>query len=155
MKDKELRKLTRKQLLELLLAQTERADMLEEKLKSTEAMLRDRQLTELQAGNIADAALRLNGIFDAAQAAADQYLENIVSKSSTVEEKTEAMLAEAKKKADDMIAEAEIKCYEREQRSETRLKDINEKITRLRSICSEFNSLFTDDQIEKNTKNEK
>ena len=155
MKDKELRKLTRKQLLELLLAQTERADMLEEKLKSTEAMLRDRQLTEMQAGNIADAALRLNGIFDAAQAAADQYLENIVSKSSDVDLQADAILTEAKKKADNMIAEAEIKCYEREQRSEERLKGIEEKITRLRAICSEFNTLFIDDQVERNRKNEK
>ena len=99
MKEKELRKLTRKQLLELLLVQTERAEKLEEELKEKEALLKNRQLTELEAGNIADASLRLNGVFEAAQAAAEQYLENIMSKSSNVEEKAEAIITEAKKKA--------------------------------------------------------
>ena len=144
MKEKELRKLTRKQLLELLLVQTERAEKLEEELKEKEALLKNRQLTELEAGNIADASLRLNGVFEAAQAAAEQYLENIMSKSSNVEEKAEAIITEAKKKAENMIAEAEIKCYEREQRSEIRLKEINDKITRLRAVCSEFNNMFID-----------
>lgn len=143
MKDKDLRKLSRKQLLELLLMQTERADELEKKLKSTEEQLRDRQLTEMQAGNIAEAAIRLNNVFESAQAAADQYLENIISQSSDIEGKTATMEAEARKKAEDMIAEAEIKCYEREKRSEARLKEIEDKITRLRALCSEFNSMFT------------
>ncbi len=143
MKDKDLRKLTRKQLLELLLLQTERADELEKKLKNTEEQLHDRQLTEMQAGNIAEAAMRLNNVFETAQAAADQYLENIISQSSDIKEKTATMEAEARKKAEDMIAEAEIKCYEREKRSEARLKDIEDKITRLRALCSEFNSMFT------------
>ena len=143
LKDKDLRKLTRKQLLELLLLQTERADELEKKLKTTEEQLHNRQMTELQAGNIAEAAIRLNSVFETAQAAADQYLENIINQSSGIEEKTAAMEAEAKKKAEEMIAEAEIKCYEREKRSEARLKEIEEKITRLRALCSEFNSMFT------------
>ena len=45
----------------------------------TEEQLRDRQLTEMQAGNIAEAAIRLNNVFESAQAAADQYLENIIT----------------------------------------------------------------------------
>ncbi|MBR6651506.1 MAG: hypothetical protein IKL36_08890 [Clostridia bacterium] len=143
MKENELRKLTRKQLLELLLTQTERADELEKKLKKAEEMLQNRQLTEMQAGNIAEASIRLNNVFEAAQAAADQYLENVITQSANIEEKAAAIEAEAKKKAKDMLAEAEIKCYEREQRSEARLKEIEEKITKLRALCSEFNSMFT------------
>ncbi len=156
MKEKELRKLNRKQLLELLLVQTERTDELEKKLKATEDMLRDRQMTELQAGNIAEAALKLNNVFKSAQSAADQYLENIISQSSAIDEKVSAMESEAKKKAEDMIADAEIKCYEREKRSEARLKEIEEKITKLRAICGEFNSMFTNVKLTENeTKNEK
>ncbi|MBR4072265.1 MAG: hypothetical protein IKK26_06905 [Clostridia bacterium] len=143
MKENELRKLTRKQLLELLLTQTERADELEKKLKKAEEMLQNRQLTEMQAGNIAEASIRLNNVFEAAQAAADQYLENVITQSANIEEKAAAIEAEAKKKAKDMLAEAEIKCYEREKRSEARLKEIEEKITKLRALCSEFNSMFT------------
>ena len=76
-KQQDLRRLSRKQLLELLLRQTRRVDELELKLAEAERRLEQRRITELEAGSIAEAALRLNGVFEAAQAAADQYLENI------------------------------------------------------------------------------
>ena len=77
MSNKELKNLNRKQLLELLLEQTERAERLEEKLKELQRKLDDRMLTESNAGSIAEASLKLNGIFESAQNAAEQYLENI------------------------------------------------------------------------------
>lgn len=72
-----MKKLNRKQLLELLLRQTERAEQLESELEQTKKQLEDRRITEMEAGSIADAALKLNGIFEAAQRAADQYLDNV------------------------------------------------------------------------------
>lgn len=109
MTDKEMHKLSRRELLQLLLAQVteteelkqllaEREDQLLElqenyerlrkrldqkdaKIQDLKDTLREERTTrkiELQeAGSIAEAALRLNGIFDIAQKAADQYLENI------------------------------------------------------------------------------
>lgn len=77
MTEKDLSKLNRKQLLELLLEQTRRVDMLEKQLRAIEVRLNDRIILESEAGSIAEAALKLNGVFEAAQAAADQYLENI------------------------------------------------------------------------------
>ena len=77
MNEKELKRLNRKQLLELLLLQIERADKLEEQLKQAEAKLESRELSQQQAGSIAEAALKLSGVFEAAQAAADLYLENV------------------------------------------------------------------------------
>lgn len=85
MTEKELKKLNRKQLLELLLMQTDRADKLEEKLARLEQRLRDRAIVESEAGSIAEAALRLNGVFEAADAAAAQYLENIKRLSQRLE----------------------------------------------------------------------
>ena len=74
MTEKELKKLNRYQLLELLIAQTERADKLEAQIQAIrkEAQERDMQIAVL--GSIADASLQLNGVFQAAQAAADMYL---------------------------------------------------------------------------------
>ena len=77
MTDKELKKLNRKQLLELLLRQTERVDKLEQELAETKQRLEDKRITEMEAGSIAEAALRLNGIFEAAEAAAAQYVDNV------------------------------------------------------------------------------
>ena len=79
MTEKELKKLNRKQLLELLLRQTERADQLESELEEAKKQLEDKRITEMEAGSIAQAALQLNGIFEAAQRAADQYLYNVKS----------------------------------------------------------------------------
>jgi len=75
MTEKELKKLNRYQLLELLIAQTERADRLEAQIKAirNEDNQKDMQIAVL--GSIADASLELNGVFQAAQAAADMYLE--------------------------------------------------------------------------------
>ncbi len=101
--------MTRRDLLQLLLAQSEEAEQTRQELKETSAQLtlvsanyerlrkrldmKDEQIRELRetlqtertrreielndAGNIAEAALRLNGIFQAAQEAADQYLYNV------------------------------------------------------------------------------
>lgn len=78
MTEKELSELSRKQLLELLLKQTERADQLELQLKEAEEKLACRLIIEKEAGSIAEAALQLNGVFEAAEAAAAQYLENVL-----------------------------------------------------------------------------
>lgn len=77
MTTKELQKLNRKQLLELMLEQSRRIDQLERQLTATQEELQNRRIVAREAGSIAEAALRLNNVFEAAQMAADQYLENI------------------------------------------------------------------------------
>lgn len=77
MTEKELRKLNRKQLLELLLKQTKRADDLEQQLEEYKEKLNDKNLAISECGSLAEACLKLNGIFEAAQNAADQYMQNI------------------------------------------------------------------------------
>lgn len=77
MNENELRKLKRVDLLELLISQGRENEELRHKLAEAEQKLADRQIKTDEAGSIAEAALKLNGVFEAAQAAADQYLENI------------------------------------------------------------------------------
>jgi len=77
MTEKDLKKLNRKQLLELLLKQTEHSEMLQQRLDEAERKLADRTLMESEAGSIAEASLKLNGVFEAAEAAANQYVQNI------------------------------------------------------------------------------
>ena len=78
MTDKELKRLSRAELLELLLAQTKETERLARELEKAEQMLADRQLQVKEAGDIAHAALAVNGVMEAAQAAAQQYLDNII-----------------------------------------------------------------------------
>ncbi len=78
MADIQLKKLKRDQLLELLLEQTKRADALEQQLKEKDEQLKSKEILLEESGNIAEAALRLNNIFENAQRTADQYIESIM-----------------------------------------------------------------------------
>jgi len=75
--EKELHKLKRGELLEMMLAQSREIDALRARVRDLEEKLADREIRIRESGSIAEAALKLNGIFEAAQAAADQYLENV------------------------------------------------------------------------------
>lgn len=79
MTDKELKKLSRAELLELLLEQTRRVEFLEDELTKKNMELENKRLAVEEAGNIAEAALKINGVFEAAQRAAEQYLFNVVA----------------------------------------------------------------------------
>jgi hypothetical protein len=77
MKDKKLRKLSRKELLQILVTQSKKIEELEAKLRKAEQGLDDHVLIMKEAGTMAEAALRLNHIFEDADAACQQYLESI------------------------------------------------------------------------------
>lgn len=77
MTDKELRKLTRAELLELLLAESKENRKLRAQIKELNEKLASREIEISNAGSLAEAALRLNGVFEAADQAARQYLENV------------------------------------------------------------------------------
>lgn len=77
MTDKELRKLSRSVLLEMLLEQGRENDRLRAQVEQLQRQLSDRQLKIDQAGSIAEASLQINQVFEAVQVAAEQYLENI------------------------------------------------------------------------------
>lgn len=79
MNKKELRKLRRSELLELLLLQTREMEYLQEKLDQAEAELAERRIKMEKIGNLADAVMEINGVVAAAQAAANQYIENIMA----------------------------------------------------------------------------
>lgn len=106
MTEKELRKLNRVELLELLLQMSRENEELQTRLKQTEAALAERQLKVGQAGSIAEAALQLSGIFETAQKAADQYLANVQALSARQEEISARMEAETKQKCDAMVERA-------------------------------------------------
>ena len=74
MTSKELRKLSRRELIEVLLAQTREMEQLKAELNSKNELLEKREINIRESGSIAEAALRLSGIFEVAQKAADTYL---------------------------------------------------------------------------------
>ena len=74
---KELKKLKRSELLEMLLARTEEVERLRAELDEANEKLADRAIRLENVGSIAEAALKLNDVFAAADAAVEQYLKNV------------------------------------------------------------------------------
>ena len=99
MTEKELKKLNRYQLLELLIIQTERADKLQTALEEAEQRLNDQEINISTLGSIADASLHLKGVFGAAQDAADMYI-------NAAKKRAEAIEEEAHKKGAAIIMQA-------------------------------------------------
>lgn len=77
MTSKELKRLSRRELLEMLIEQMKENQRLRNRLEQAEAELENRKLVSLRAGSMAEAAMQLNGVFEAADKAARQYLENV------------------------------------------------------------------------------
>lgn len=77
MDDRELRKLSRQDLLEMLVELSRENEKLKNELDMANKKLQSRRIRIEEAGNIAEASLRLNNVFESAQAAATQYLENL------------------------------------------------------------------------------
>lgn len=81
MTDKELKKLSRKELLEMLVIQTRRTEQLEKRIAELESELADKTIAIEKSGTLAEAALKLAGVFEAAEKAAELYKENLRKRS--------------------------------------------------------------------------
>lgn len=118
--ERDLKKMSRTELLELLLEQSRQLEAAQQELEQTRQEQEIRRLELTDAGSIAEAALRINGVFEAAQAAADQYLENI----RRFEDEREALCSKAQEEgqqaAERILRETEQTCKTMEE--ETRRK---------------------------------
>lgn len=79
---RDLRKLKRSELLEIMLAQSEEIDGLRKQLAEKDRQLHARAITIEESGSIAEAALKLTNVFQEAQAAADLYLDNVKARAT-------------------------------------------------------------------------
>lgn len=78
------KRLSRSELLDMLVQLSEENDSLRDENDKLRAQLNDKSIVMGEAGSIAEASLRLSGVFEAAQEAADSYLSNIKAKSQGV-----------------------------------------------------------------------
>ena len=106
MTNKELKRLSRADLLELLLAQTKETEQLKKKLLAAEEELENRRFRMSNAGSLAEAMIEVNQVMAAAQAAADQYLENIAAMEAETRQKCEKLLLAATQEARRILEKA-------------------------------------------------
>lgn len=107
MVDKELKRMKRADLLDILLQQNREIDRLQQELKIANQQLANRQIKIETCGSIAEASLILNGVFETAQAACQQYIENIKQRSEQQERICTEMERRTKEKCEQMILDAQ------------------------------------------------
>lgn len=94
---KELRKLRRKDLLEILLEQTKRIEELELELEKTKEKLNDKKVLLSNVGSLAEASLKLSDIFKAADEAIAIQMKNIEEMAKNEEKRMKKELRQFKK----------------------------------------------------------
>lgn len=152
---KKLKKLGRKELLEIILEQTKRIEELEQSLSALEKQLESKKISLNEAGTLADAALKLSDIFKNADEAVAIYKLNVEESIKKEEKKFKKECREIKaklisdtetkllkkaettaKKCEKREKETEEKCQKREQEAEKRLKEIETQIKQLEKQLS-------------------
>ena len=106
MTDKEFKRLSRAQLIDIIYQLQLINDKLNEEKQELERELADKRLRLDKAGNIAEAALEINNCFSSAQNAAEQYLNEIKTIREETEVERQRILAEAKAKAQAIVEDA-------------------------------------------------
>ena len=147
MNDKELRKLSKKSLIKIINEQNAQIEAVKKELSDKEEALNKKEIVLNQAGSIAEAALLLNGVFDAAEAAAGQYLRSISLLNQRQSEICAEIEADAKKKADKLLEDTKMECdrmvAEAKAESESCWEGVSGKLETLLKEREELNELMT------------
>ncbi len=155
MANDDLKKLSRPALLQLLLEAEEENEKLKQQVAELSARLEDRNIRVEKCGDLASASLELNGVFSAAQAACQQYIENMKNRSASVEEICRRMERESSERCRDMEQKAAARCRQKEEETSAKcnaiLQELREKYDRYWGALSEQvdRSIRTDGEIEK------
>ena len=106
MTDKEFKRLSRAQLIDIIYQLQLKQEELTKENQKLKEELADRRIRLRQTGNLAQAVLELNNVMQAAQAAADQYLEEIRIMQDETKEKCQLLLDNARKEAEAIVEKA-------------------------------------------------
>ena len=104
---KELKKLSRRELVDIIYQLKKNEQEKQEEIAALEEALQEKRIRVSVAGSIAEAAMDITQIFSTAQRTADLYLHEIASTKEETEKKCAAMIAEAEKKVDQILADGE------------------------------------------------
>lgn len=132
MTSKELRKLSKNELVDRIIELDSVIEKLQVRVEEMQVVLDNRAVNIEESGSLAEAALRVNGVIEAAQKAADQYLENIkeMNEKTTAhcqlqEEESNAKCrkqeAETQKRCEDLEKSTKWKCESMEKETEDKI----------------------------------
>ena len=103
---KELKKLSRRELVDIIYQLKKNDQEKQEQIAALEEELQDKRIRISVAGSIAEAAMDITQIFSSAQRTADLYLHEISAMKADAEIECAKMLEEARRQAEMILAEA-------------------------------------------------
>jgi len=139
MTDRELKHMGRQGLIELLCQLKKENNALKERNWVLQEKLEEKSVKIADAGTLAEAMVSVNGVMEAAQKAADRYLEEIARKYS-----------ETEKECDEMKERTNQACRKHEEESQLHInakwKEFSEKVERYCQTHSELETLMNTEE---------
>ena len=104
---KELKKLRRRELIDIIYQMKKTEESLQEEIASLQEQLQDKRIRLSVAGSISEAAVSITNVFSTAQMTADLYLSEIASMKEDTARECANLLNDANKKAASILAKGE------------------------------------------------
>ena len=153
MTDKEFKRLSRSQLIEIIYQFQIKVEELTQENQALNKALEDKRLRITRAGNIAQAALEVNNVMQSAQNAAQQYLEEIRTLYSEIDrecqlvrkkttDEANAVIDKARKEAASIVTQAQRKAALLLNQAQTEAKDIVGGAIQRRQEDEELKKIF-------------
>ena len=105
MNNKDLKKLSRRELVEIIYQMKKNEQRMQEEIEALRAALEEKRIKIAQAGSIAEAAASLTDLFAAAQATADLYLGEIACMKAEAEKECKKIVEEVKQTSAKILSE--------------------------------------------------
>ena len=109
MAGKELKRLSRRELVDIIYQLKKNEQETQEALTALRAEQEEKRLRIAEAGSVAQAAVEITQLLSAAQKTADLYLQEIAARKEETEKECARLLEEAKKQAEAILTEARTK----------------------------------------------
>lgn len=107
--NKELKKLGRKELVDIIYQLKKNEQEMQEEIAALKEQLQEKRMKLSQAGSIAEASMSITGLFSEAQKSADLYLQEIARMRDEAEKDYSQKAEIAKKSVEKILAEGEKK----------------------------------------------
>lgn len=143
MTDKEFRRMSRSDLVEIISQYQNREQELTRQIEELSEQLDDRRTHLDQIGSIAEAALSLNHVFEAAQQAADQYLAEVHAANADMEAQGQKILAAAQAEADALRWKTQEECRIMTETAKQQCDTMFDRITELLERYDELRGLLS------------
>ena len=136
---KELKKLNRRELVDIIYQMKKNEQDLQKKIAALEETLQEKRIRISKAGSIAEAAASITDVFSAAQKSADLYLQEIACRREETERQCAKRIEETNHTVARILSEAEKKCtalsesYQMEMKKYQQLQQEVQRLEKMRN----------------------